>query len=695
MTASPGSTVVVNLPTGSGKTLCALAPALAYGVDEGELPGVTPIIVPTVALAADLDRRFRSVLGHPIAYRPADRAEAANMRARVAAGQQGPLLTSPESLIGSLRDSLCHAAKRGLLRGFVVDEAHMVTAWGDEFRPAFQQIPGARRELAIAAGQQPFVTALMSATFSEYALAAMTELFPPIGANGEFRAVHAVRLRPEPIWWSDRVYSEDEREGYVLDAVMHLPRPVIVYALKREDVSRIYRLLRANGHNRVAAISGTTDDSEREQLLARWNANGIDVMVATSAFGLGVDKPDIRAVVHAALPEGLDRLYQDVGRGGRDGRASASILFWHGQDWGPAAAIASPTLIGAERGRQRWQAMFHSPTKIFLGEDRYSLNVAVQPSGAPGDIDMDSEENQKWNRRTLTLMARANLLAIEGGAVTQDDARMGDIVTVRLLRGGLNDEQLWENEVGKRRQELHAFYRRNLELLQKALRVEDCMARILQECYASDRYGVDVVRACGGCGFCRARGLTPSAGPIRASHRPISPTPPLPIDARLDAMVRGRSPCMIYYDGESSGRLWSQRISRLLWYLIARGIVNVSAPSSLLEHWRADGLASTVGRPGALLLPGRPVFLHEKLPADVTAFQPTVSVFSRDCGDRWAEAWMLSHACDAYRPLSQTLPRPLLFVAPADTTDPTRPERLARLLMPGDSLDDWEEALSE
>jgi ATP-dependent DNA helicase RecQ len=184
--AAPGDTIAVTLPTGAGKSLCAFLPTLQPLSREIVDLGVSIIVVPTVALALDLARRMRKRVGHEIAYRPEDFESARAIRDRCSAGNQGPVIVSPESLIGGLLPSLHLAARKGRLRYFVVDEAHMVLSWGDEFRPAFAQLSSVARELsdiAASEGQVRPVTLLLSATLTDYDLRWLQKYFAP---NGHF-----------------------------------------------------------------------------------------------------------------------------------------------------------------------------------------------------------------------------------------------------------------------------------------------------------------------------------------------------------------------------------------------------------------------------------------------------------------------------------------------------------------------------
>jgi ATP-dependent DNA helicase RecQ len=693
LSVPPGSTVVVNLPTGSGKSLCGFLPSLLNGMDEGLSPGVTPIVVPTVALAMDLERHLKVAVQHPMAYVVDRREQCDEIRRRSATGNQGPVLLSPESLGGQMRRPLLTAASEGNLRYLVIDEAHMVTAWGDEFRPAFQQIPGVRRDLmqaiANSANGKPLVTILMSATLSEYNLRSLEEMFSPGECSGgEFRIVHAARLRPEPAWWSARANTEIDRRSWLLEAVRHLPKPLILYTLKRMDALAWFNRLQEAGFSRVGMIRGDTSDTDRLLRLQQWNDDHLDIMVATSAFGLGVDKPDVRAVLHAALPEGLDRLYQDVGRGGRDGYPSLSLVVWTDDDWRPAAAMASPTFIGIDRGLQRWKAMFFDDHRMVLGDDRYTLRVTQPPGTNSGDIDMDNEENEKWNRRTLTLMARAGLIEVGGdrdeqdGEGTKADSR--DTMTIRVLRSGLDRIETWQAHVEGRRQELSRNYKKNVHGMKEILKAGRCVSYVLQDCYRSERYEVPVVRACGGCAYCRNNNRPPIAGRLLARQTPQHCPPSGPVGTDLSRLFGEARLSLFYYPtSDDVSTVW-ERMTFLARWLISQGVINLTAEPSLLEHWRSGT---------SLLVPGRSVFLHERLPQDVTKAQPTAVFVPFLLGSIWRAVWRTVGPSEGQVLRRQESVAPMVIVLPASAHDPERPDRLAHQILRGATitLEAWEQ----
>ena len=190
----PGGTLVINLPTGSGKSMVAWAPALMAA------PGsLTLMVTPTVSLAIDQERQLRShypfrivsQLPESLAWHSglSNRAKK-QIRRRLVDGSQRIIIASPESVVTSLARPLYEAAKTGQLKYFVVDEAHLVAQWGTEFRPEFQSMCGLRRELLASCPNvaDRFRTLLLSATLSQESFDILRDLF----AEEFFDAVSAV-----------------------------------------------------------------------------------------------------------------------------------------------------------------------------------------------------------------------------------------------------------------------------------------------------------------------------------------------------------------------------------------------------------------------------------------------------------------------------------------------------------------------
>lgn len=411
----PGDTLIVCLPTGSGKSFVAQAPVLVRGLEGG----LTLCVVPTTALALDQARQMSERLGAraragagelQLAWHAGLSVEKKNLiKTAIRQGRQGVLYCSPEAVSGALLPALYDAAKSGLLDYLIVDEAHLLSQWGDGFRPAFQMIAGIRRGLLRECRNEPFRTILMSATLTPDAIGTIDALFGP----PEFvQMVASVHLRPEPQYWIHREDDSAAKEAKIIEAIRHAPRPLILYVTKRSDAGAWRRRLQAEGFGRVATFHGKTPDSERLKIIEDWSQDRIDIIVATSAFGVGIDKSDVRAVIHAAVPETVDRFYQEVGRGGRDGSPSGSLMIYGKADVDVAERIASPSLISDDLAFDRWEAMYRSATKLDKLGRRFLLDVST----VPPKLRRQTDYNQAWNMRTLIMMARAGLLDLDAMA---------------------------------------------------------------------------------------------------------------------------------------------------------------------------------------------------------------------------------------------------------------------------------------
>jgi len=512
-----GDTLMVNLPTGSGKSLVGQAPTLVHK-EDGHL---TIFVVPTVSLALDQARAMQQLFQSNDPSRPdwplawhggLSKEQRAEIRQRLRSGTQRILFTSPEALTTSLLGVVSDAASAGMLHYFVIDEAHLVTQWGDEFRPSFQALAGLRHTL-LRLAPRGFRTLLMSATFTEETVETLANLF---GSPGRVQMVSAVHLRPEPQYWFYKAASPQEKQERVLEALRHAPRPFILYVTKREEIAHWNTTLRSSGNlHRIATFDGSTPDHERQRIIREWAANRLDGIVATSAFGVGLDKSDVRTIVHSTIPETLDRYYQEVGRGGRDGKPSISLLVFDDTDWALPERLAKPKIISDELGFMRWKAMYHSRQQT-TEEDLWEINIDAVREGLPGG----SEYNVNWNMRTLILMARASLitLEIEVNRSEQDTdpgedassllAAMAN-VRVRIRNHGHLLPEVWENAIGTSRDTtLHAATR-NLQMMRQLLpqscgleqQIGQEVGSTLTQLYRirSTNWPVEVTHVCGGC----------------------------------------------------------------------------------------------------------------------------------------------------------------------------------------------------
>lgn len=405
LTCGRDKTLLVNLPTGSGKTFVIHSQMLTSPRRH-----LTLVIVPTVALAIEQALRAQEVMqqagqdhgGRYVWHSGQSTEERNEMKSRLASGEQRALFCSPEAATGGLLLQLFSLAERGLLGAVIVDEAHLIDQWGAEFRPEFQLLAPLVRSLK-ATSPDGVKVVLLSATFSQSTLNTLKALFAG-KRQGSVIEVNGSFLRPEPVWYVSEAASHEDHLAQVENAIARLPAPMILYTTEVEQAKFWYQYLRERGYRRCGLFHGATPMQEREGLIHAWRNDGLDIMVATSAFGVGMDKNNVRSVLHVAVPENLDRFYQESGRGGRDGKASVAHIIFHHKQLQVARNINRTKLIGASKGYLRWAKMHQ------LREQHQPGQFIVPLRAKHADIRMDSQSNVDWNLRTLLLMQRAGFI---------------------------------------------------------------------------------------------------------------------------------------------------------------------------------------------------------------------------------------------------------------------------------------------
>lgn len=687
LSTDSSATVIVNLPTGSGKSAVALAPAILHS----RTSGTSIFVVPTSSLALDQERAAFAHLRaaepdrvHPdrlAYYSGQDEAERASIRARVRDGSQRLVFTSPESLLASLAPAVYDAVRSGNLRYFIIDEAHTVGSWGVEFRPEFQALSGLRRDLLRTAdetGQPAFRTVLMSATLTQDDVDTLVALF---GDPGPVEYVASVFVRPEPEYWIERFDNHEARTVAVIDAVRHLPRPAIVYVSLPDHAERLVAQLRLDGVVRVEAVTGRTLPDQRRAVISRWRGDAVDpatgdpasrtdVVVGTSAFGLGVDQADVRSVVHACLPETVDRYYQEVGRGGRDGRAAVALMLHAADDRRIAEDLSMNRVIGVELGLERWAAMQRDA--VPLADDRLRVSLGARR----GAITRSSRENEAWNLRTLSLMMRAGLIRLDAepppareDAGDDRDEVFSRYVTssvVEVVHAGHLDPQVWETLVEPTRRRVIAASTRASSLLRTALSDDKDLGDVFADAY---RIGRDTQlgsvaetlpqRGCAGCPNCRRDHREPYAGhgsfPEPVHHAAWR------ISTALSDLIGGPTGMLLVtIDPRPIRRRhrWPEFVE-LLTALVRHGVRLLSAPASVqaladvrrAHHAVRDGYLFLEPNPPQLMAPKIPsIILHD--PMAEQAVLP---------------AWYFR---------TPSVPHPRIIMVPPDARDPERPDQL-------------------
>lgn len=550
LTTPPGASLTVSLATGEGKSLIFQL-AARLGFSDG-IRGLVVVVTPTVALAIDHENAaIEKGFSGPIAYRGGDDTSNAQLIQLIRDGRQTLCVASPEAICGPLRACLGEVADRGDLSALVIDEAHLVDAWGTGFRTEFQSLSGVRRDwIARAPSHRAMRTLLLSATLTPPSLQTLEALF---SGPGPFEVLSALRLRSELDYRVVPPTPASLRDDRVVEALRHAPRPAILYVTRVADAEAWRVRLKAEGFSNIAMVHGGTAATAREQVLKRWRAGDLDLVVGTSAFGVGIDYQHVRTVLHACIPETLDRYYQEVGRAGRDGRAALALMLPALGDESVAQKLSDVIVISVKRGLQRWTSMFDRRLGLDA-PDTYLLPLDVAPSQEADDIDMQGERNSDWNARVLALMARAGLVELLGPPVW-DGNRVGPHERVRILDFEHSREETWRDRVEPVRLSLHRAGAGDLQRMKDFVRQQDCPSPALLNLYDCG----PEAQACARCAKCRPQ---PNA---RAPSQPrLEPLNPWPTSSLLSETLSGlldhNRRAVVWYDPLAADRGFRRRL---------------------------------------------------------------------------------------------------------------------------------------
>lgn len=306
--ALAGRSALVVLPTGAGKSLCYQAPALV-------LDGVTVVVSPLISLMQDqVDAlRARGIWAAALtgAQSPAERER---ILYDVAGGGIKLLYVAPERLAGFGLIPVLRSAGPALL---AIDEAHCVSEWGHDFRPAYRRLGWMR----MALGRPPTLALTGTATPR-----VRDDICDVLRLDGIERIVGSFD-RPNLVFGARQVRDEAERRRRLLDLLRPFRGAAIVYAPTRRSAEQWARSLHHAGLL-VAPYHAGLEAGVRRNVQLEFQADRLEAVVATTAFGLGIDKPDVRSVLHVGLATSLEAYYQEAGRAGRDGRSARCEVLW-------------------------------------------------------------------------------------------------------------------------------------------------------------------------------------------------------------------------------------------------------------------------------------------------------------------------------------------------------------------------------
>ncbi|HLI61132.1 MAG TPA: RecQ family ATP-dependent DNA helicase [Solirubrobacteraceae bacterium] len=421
--ALDGRDTLVVMPTGGGKSLCYQLPALAS-------EALTVVVSPLVALIVDQHRRLLDA-GQRSVMLAAAVGEQANREAlaRIRSGEAQIVFCAPERFAAAGFRAALQSRDIAL---FVVDEAHCVSEWGHDFRPDYLRLGPVIESL----GRPPVMACTATAT---------PRVADEIAARLGLRDPLVIRRgfdRPNISF--DVVSLEGagavaRKRGHLLAGLADPDqRPAIVYCGTRRDTETVGELLREHGIPAAIYHAGL-DATARHGAQDAFMRGEVDVVVATNAFGQGIDKQDIRSVWHWALPTSVEAYYQEAGRAGRDGRPARAVLLAMRADLGRLIQFIKRSQIDAEEVRRAVDGLARAGAGASTdgGNDSAGTDGAGSDGGAAerGVVEIDPRRQDDRERITLAVAERAGVVSLAPGAGGRVAARL----TGRFDRRAVDD----------------------------------------------------------------------------------------------------------------------------------------------------------------------------------------------------------------------------------------------------------------
>jgi ATP-dependent DNA helicase RecQ len=393
---------IVILPTGGGKSLCFQLPSLL-------LPGVTLVIMPLLALIADQERSLASRgIKASVLKGGQSKDERDELFGACIRGETKIILSTPEA---ALSDKALAGLKNITLTHLVIDEAHCVSEWGESFRPSYLDLHRLHEELAIE-------------TVSAFTATASSHVIEKIkGLLFRERTPSAVLANPDRPNLYYRVVPTISKNRTLETIVCEKAKPLIVFCRSRKGSERIARLLDRRLQGRLRALLPGTEvkfyhagllSSERKETEAWFMSSRNGILVSTCAYGLGIDKQNVRTIVHVDIPPSVEAYLQESGRAGRDGSKAEVVLMYSNEDLQFGAAIqddvakkryARITDYAVTKNRCRRDHILslldYKLSEACSGCDTCDADIVVEPAGKTEILSFIEKNKRRYTLRDI------------------------------------------------------------------------------------------------------------------------------------------------------------------------------------------------------------------------------------------------------------------------------------------------------
>ncbi len=333
-----GHDVLAVMPTGGGKSLCYQLPAVMQ-------PGITVVVSPLIALMNDQVVSLKDIgINAGCIHSGMSVSERKNVFEEMVNSESFLLYLSPERI---QKPGFASWLQKQKINLFAIDEAHCVSQWGHDFRTEYSQL-SLLREL------KPDVPMIgLTATATPLV---KRDIIEQLGLKTPDQHVYGF-YRPNLYYQVEFCTDDDEKDGFVIQALKQTPEGrVIIYCGTRKKTEKMARLLSQRGES-VAYYHAGMSSKERTLMEKNYQRGHVRILAATNAFGMGVDHPDVRLVIHTQMPGNIESYYQEVGRAGRDGKPSTCLLAYSKKDKGLQSFFITQSEAPRRVKVLRWSAL--------------------------------------------------------------------------------------------------------------------------------------------------------------------------------------------------------------------------------------------------------------------------------------------------------------------------------------------------